>query len=65
VLNRICLLDTQIYSKILDIRIESSDQHSYRCEMACMRKDIHRIDIFDILNVDSTLRSIVFNQNLG
>jgi hypothetical protein len=33
--------------------------------MACMRKDINRIDIFDILNVDSTLRSIVFNQNLG
>lgn len=33
--------------------------------MACLRKDSLRIDIFDIYNVDSTIRSIVYYQNVN
>lgn len=33
--------------------------------MACLRKDSLRIDIFDIYNVDSTIRSIVYYHNVN
>ena len=51
-----------MYKKILDIQIVSTDIDTYRCDIACLRKDCLRIDIFDINNNNSTMRSIVFEE---
>lgn len=51
-------LDKKLYEKIYNIRLVSTSNDSYRCQIACKKKDVKQVHIFEMFGTDEESKKL-------